>query len=257
MNGEIFLAHTWFSSYATPDGKRLAAIVVDSSEEMRDREEQNLRQLQRSNCITAAAVSHELRNLCGAISLVCSNVEEKHKLGGDEDFQALASLVKGLQKLSQLELRGRTGGTGRLEEVPLQQVLNDLRIVIESEWREIEGIVHWRFPRKLPIVAADPQGLLQAFLNIAENSHRAVQQGPSRELCITVLVQDSKTLIRFQDSGPGIADSERLFEPFQQGADGTGLGLYVSRAVVRSYGGDLRFEPQAKGSCFVIELQEV
>src|SRR5262245_50482197 len=44
-NGELFMAHTWFSSYDTPDGMRLAAIVVDSSEEMRDREEQSLRQL--------------------------------------------------------------------------------------------------------------------------------------------------------------------------------------------------------------------
>ncbi len=40
--GEIFLADTWFSSYRAPEGMRLAAIVVDSSEEMRDREEQNL-----------------------------------------------------------------------------------------------------------------------------------------------------------------------------------------------------------------------
>lgn len=36
-----------------------------------------------------------------------------------------------------------------------------------------------------------------------------------------------------------------------------GLGLYVSRAVVRSYGGKLRFEPTTAGACFVIELQVV
>src|SRR5258707_357443 len=69
-NGEIFLAHTWFSSYASERGTRLAAIVVDTSEEMREREEQNLQQLLVSNRIIAAAVSHELRNLCGAVSLV-------------------------------------------------------------------------------------------------------------------------------------------------------------------------------------------
>ena len=42
-DGDIFLAHTWFSTYGAREGTRLAAIVVDSSEEMRDREEQNLR----------------------------------------------------------------------------------------------------------------------------------------------------------------------------------------------------------------------
>ena len=48
-NGEIFLAHIWFSSYMAGEGPRLAAIVVDASEEMRDREEEGLQQLMRGN----------------------------------------------------------------------------------------------------------------------------------------------------------------------------------------------------------------
>lgn len=256
-NGDIFLAHTWFSSYSAVEGTHLAAIVVDSSEEMRDREEQNLRLLHKSNRITAAAVSHELRTLCGAISLVSSHLQDKpmgdvRKLGQDEDFQGLV-----LAKLASLELHARSGESRDLEEVPLQRALDDLRIVIESEWQGIEGKVRWRLPEKLPLVLADPHGLLQAFLNLAQNSHRAVQEGPVRELDIAVSVQEGKALIRFHDSGPGIASVEGLFQPFQAAADGTGLGLYVSRAIVRSYGGELRFEPQAQGSCFVIELQLV
>jgi len=35
------------------------------------------------------------------------------------------------------------------------------------------------------------------------------------------------------------------------------MGLYVSRVIVRSYGGELRFEPQSAGSCFAVELQAV
>ena len=261
-NGDIFLAHTWFSSYSAPEGTRLAAIVVDSSEEMRDREEQNLRLLHKSNRITAAAVSHELRTLCGAISLVSSHLGGKQlrdtpSLAQDEDFQGLANLVKGLEKLANLELHARAGEAGDLEEVPLRRVLDDLRIVIESDWQGIDGVVRWLVPENLPSVLADPHGLLQALLNLAQNSHRAVQEGSVRELDITVSAQDGKALIRFQDSGPGIAIPDRLFQPFQQAADGTGLGLYVSRAVIRSYGGELRFESQAKGACFVIELQVV
>jgi signal transduction histidine kinase len=60
--------------------------------------------------------------------------------------------------------------------------------------------------------------------------------------------------VRFQDTGPGITEPARLFAPFQPGADGSGLGLYVSRAVVRSYGGELRFEPQDSGACFRVEI---
>ena len=88
QNGEIFLAHTWFSTYKTGDHLRLAAIVVDASEEMREREESGLRQLARSSRITAAAVSHEIRNLCGAISLMYQNLKDKSSSYGDEASSA-------------------------------------------------------------------------------------------------------------------------------------------------------------------------
>lgn len=255
-NGEIFQAHTWFSSYSGPDGTRLAAIVVDSSEEMRDREEQNLRQLVKSNRIVASVVSHELRNLCGAISLLCSHLNDKHALAGDEDFLGIVSLVKGLEKVALLELQPQEGGRGEVEQVPLRHVLDHLRIVIESEWKEIGGLVLWHLPEISPLVIADPAGLLQAFLNLAHNSHRAVQKASRRELNIDVLVEAENVEVQFKDSGPGIESPDRLFQPFQAGAHGTGLGLFLSRAVVRSYGGDLRFEPNLGPSCFVVKLQK-
>ena len=256
-NGEIFQAHTWFSSYRAPEGTRLAAIVIDSSEEMRDREEQNLRQLVKSNRIMASVVSHELRNLCGAIFSLCSHLNEKHALAGDEDFLGIISLVKGLEKVALLELDSQERGRGEVEHVSLRQVLDHLRIVIESEWKEIGGAVRWRLPDNNLLVLADPPGLLQAFLNLTNNSHRAVQKASRRELEIAVLVEGENVVIQFQDSGPGIESPERLFQPFQSGAEGTGLGLFLSRAVVRSYGGDLQFEPNLSRSCFVVKLQKV
>jgi two-component system sensor kinase FixL len=254
-DGEVFLANTWFSTYPGPEGTHLAAIVVDSSEEMRDREEQNLRQLFRYNRIAAAAVSHDVRNLCGAISMLCSNLGEKHRLEPDEDFQGLINLVNGLERIARIELQSRS--LEALEQVPLQAVLDNLRIVVEPGWRETEGTVHWRLPKDLPSVAVDPHGLLQAFLNLAQNSQRAVRDSTVRELTISAETGEGKVWVRFEDSGPGIGSPERLFQPFQQGAEGSGLGLYISRAVVRSYGGELRFEPQEHGSCFVVELQAV
>jgi len=252
-NGEIFLAHTWFSSYMEAGGIRLAAIVVDSSEEMRDREEQGLRQLIRGNRIAAAAVSHEVRNLCSAIALMCSGLSEKHGIAQDANFQGLTTLVKGLERIASVELHARVHLA--LEKVGLQQVLNDLRIVIEPDWREIDGIVNWVLPAQVPMVLAERHGLLQAFLNLAQNSFRAVQGCSVRELSIIVSVERERAAIRFLDTGPGIPAPERLFEPFQPGADGAGLGLYVSRAMLRSYGGELRYEPQESGSCFVVEAQ--
>ena len=251
-NGEIFMADTWFSSYLTSEGARLAAIVVDSSEEMRDREEQNLKQLMKYNRIAAAGVSHEVRNLCGTISLLSMNLREKHPLAGDEDHQGLLTLVKGLERIASFELHSRVQDA--VEAVELKKVLDHLRIMIEPNWQEADGRVAWELPEEIPAVVADPHGLLQVFLNLAQNSLRAVGEAPVRDLEITVLAGDQRVLVFFQDSGPGVEAPERLFQPFQAGADGTGLGLYISRAIVRSYGGDLRFDPTASGCCFVVEL---
>jgi len=64
-NGEGFLANVFFSTYNTTAGPRLAAFVVDGSEELREREEMSLDQLMSSSRILVGAVSHEVRNVCG------------------------------------------------------------------------------------------------------------------------------------------------------------------------------------------------
>ncbi len=254
-NGEIFLANLWFSSWNSPRGKRLAAIVVDSSEEMRDREEENLRQLLRSNQIAAAAVSHEVRNLCSAISLVSGNIASRYAGALDPDLQAMLSLVRGLEKLATHELQTRVSDA--LENVDLRSVLDDLRIVIEPQWREAGGAVRWKFPASLPRVAAERHALLQVCLNLAQNSLRATAESTIAELSVTASIENGRLTLRFEDSGPGVAEPDRLFAPFQPGANGAGLGLYVSRAILRSYGGELKWEPRAAGSCFTIELEPV
>lgn len=252
QNGEIFLAHTWFSTYTSVDGPRLAAIVVDASEEMRDREEQNLRQLSRHSRITAAAVSHEIRNFCGAISLLYSNLRDKAAATHD-DYQGLGSLVKGLERIASLELHSRVHEAP--EHAPLQDVLDDLRIIIERDWLDAGGTVQWEFPGSMPMVLADPHGLLQAFLNLAQNSLRAVEECAVREFRIGVSTVGDRVSVYFRDTGPGVTDPLRLFQPFQEGAEVTGIGLYVSRAILRSYGGELRYQQEERGACFVVELQ--
>jgi two-component system sensor kinase FixL len=256
-DGEIFMAHVWFSSYQAAGETRLAAIIVDASEEMRDREEQGLRQLQTSNRIAAAAISHELRTLCSAIALTISHLRERSDLAADADFEGLAHLVRGLGKLANQDLHSRTGDAQEIHEVPLRQVLDHLRILIEPEWREVDATVRWNIPKSLPVVQADEHGLLQAFLNLMQNSHRAVQKVARRHMEVDVSADKQHAQIRLHDSGPGVAAPERLFQPFQEGADHTGLGLYISRAMLWSYGGDLRYQPTTTGCCFVVELQVV
>ncbi len=60
--------------------------------------------------------------------------------------------------------------------------------------------------------------------------------------------------IWFRDTGGGVTHPERLFRLFQREAQSTGLGLDLSRALMRSFRGDLRYEPAIEGSTFVVEL---
>jgi two-component system sensor kinase FixL len=254
-NGEIFLAHIWFSSYVADEGPRLAAIVVDTSDEMREREEQGLQQLLRGNRIAAGALAHEVRNFSVYMALLCGSLRQREDLAQDQDLTGLTTLLGNLQTMASLELQSKS--QEEIEQVPLREVLDSLRIIIEPAWREIEGVIQWRLPLELPSVIAAPHGLLQAFLNLVQNSHRAVQESPVRELHIAVAVESQKVVVRFQDSGNGIAAPEHVFQPFQHGAAGSGMGLYLSRFIVRSYGGELRFEPGPSGSCFAVELEAV
>src|SRR5580700_5918556 len=104
-NGEVFLANVFFSTYNTAAGPRLAALVVDASEELRDREEASLEQLMAGSRILVGAVSHEVRNVCGAITVIYENLIRSGALNGNKDFEALGSLVEALNKIASLELK--------------------------------------------------------------------------------------------------------------------------------------------------------
>jgi signal transduction histidine kinase len=247
----------WFSIYEGVSGRRLAAIAVDSSEDVREREERNLRHVLDNNRIIAGAVSHEIRNICGAIAMVYANLRRDvgayGNLGTTEDFRALGSLVEGLGEIASSDLQAKVKRT--LSPIALGDVLDDIRVVVEPAWQESDGRVTWRIPSNLPLVFAEPFGLTQAILNLAQNSLRAAGSAKRLELIITAEVRGRQVAIEIEDSGPGITDTDHLFEPFQRNSDHVGLGLYVSRALLRSFGGDLRYEPNGQRCRFVAYLQ--
>jgi two-component system sensor kinase FixL len=255
LDGEVFLADVWFSTYRTRSGPRLAAMVIDSSDDLRDREELSLRQLMTASRLLVGAVSHEIRNICGAIAVVHANLGKRQDLAGSEDFQALGTLVEGLEKVASLELRQSTAGAQEdTGGVDLYGLIDELRIVIEPPLRNSGVELRLEIAAALPPVFADRQSLLQVFLNLAKNSERALQGSPSPEIGIAAGFENGRVVVRFRDNGPGVANPEALFQPFQRGAESTGLGLYLSRAFLRSFKGDLRHEPQPRGCSFVLDL---
>lgn len=254
-NGEAFLAAVWFSTYLTVRGARLAAIIVDLSEDLRDREDLSLDHLLKNTTILMSAIAHEIRNLSGAVLVVHKNLSRLPDLQSNEDFRALGLLIEGLGKLSAMELRPAVDQ--HLDAIELPSVLDELRVLLEPSYREAGIDVAWRLQDDLPLVTGDRYGLAQVFLNLSLNSRRAMATTEKKLLTISNSLECDSVVIRFEDTGVGIPAPDGLFRPFQQGADSTGLGLYVSRAVLRSFGGELVFEPRVEGCCFAVRLARV
>jgi PAS domain S-box-containing protein len=254
-DGEVFLADIWFSTYRTSVGPRLAAIVVDTSEDLRNREELSFHQLLGASRILVGAVSHEIRNVCGAIAVVHENLQRSGALAQDlaqnKDFEALGTLITALEKIASMDLRHTANQAAGID---LQSLVEELRIIVEPSFRD-DGIeVRWEIEPGLAPVWADRQSLIQVFLNLTKNSERAMSDQPRRELTVTARTEKQRVVVRFSDTGGGVRNPDQLFRPFQEGAQATGLGLYLSRALMRSFRGDLRYEREPLGSCFIVEL---
>ena len=138
--------------------------------------------------------------------------------------------------------------------VELSTVLDEARIVIEPGVREAGGTLLWNVAPALPLVQADHHGLLQVFLNLARNAQRAIASAARRELTVEATTERDLVVVRFRDTGGGVANPDILFQPFQSGENSVGLGLYISRAILRAHGGELRYEGTDCGSCFAVEL---
>jgi two-component system, LuxR family, sensor kinase FixL len=251
QNGEVFLADIWFSTYQTSLGARMAAMVVDTSDDLRTHEESSLHQLLTGSRILVAAVSHEIRNVCAAIAVVHQNLRRDPILEKNKDFEALGTLIQSLEKISAMNLQKNAD---RAANVDLYSLLEELRIIVEPPLEENGVVLRVSIEKDLPEVLADRPSLMQVFLNLIKNSDRAMSFQRNKELHISVEVNNQNVLIRLLDNGSGVRNPTNLFKPFQQQAEATGLGLYLSRAFMRSFQGDLRYEPTSSGACFVVEL---
>lgn len=252
-DGEAFLAGTWFSTYNSESGNQLAAIVVDLSEELCSREDLSLDYLLKNARILISAVSHEIRNMAGAALVLHQNLARVPALKDNEDFDALGTVIHGLEKLSALELSSSTEHERQLVE--LAPLMDEVRLLIETICRNSGIELDWEVTDLPPSVWADRYGLVQVFLNLVKNSRQALESSSEKRIRVSVRRNSGCVIVRVEDTGPGISEPQMLFRPFQRDAKATGLGLYVSRALMKSFGGDLSFEPSDRGCCFAIALQ--
>ena len=253
-DGETFLADICFSTYRTNAGSRLAAMVLDASEDFRSNEVSGLHQLLLGSRIAIGAISHEVRNLSGAIGAIHQNLSVSGLLAGNKDFEALGNLVLTLQRIASVNLRQTSE---HATEVDLAALLDELKIVVAPQLQEEDIAATWQIEPGLPPVWADRPSLMQVFLNLITNSVRVLARRDERTLSIAARNSGGKVLVEIADNGGGVPHPEYLFRPFQAGPGTTGLGLYLSRAFMRSFGGELNYMPVAGGACFVASMNPV
>ncbi len=117
----------------------------------------------------------------------------------------------------------------------------------------------------LPKVKMSPVELDQVLLNLCKNAISAMRDNNKirNELHIRTFAHNDSVLISLQDSGCLIKNTEHLFELFHSTkqaseTEGLGLGLNLSRRIIRSYGGDLSLQDTSEhGSTFLIKLPAI
>jgi signal transduction histidine kinase len=110
----------------------------------------------------------------------------------------------------------------------------------------------------LPRVLGNPNQLLQAFVQIVENAVDALQETGGGRLQISLWREEDEVIVQFADSGPGLRDPERVFDPFyttKPVGKGTGLGLSATYGVIQDHQGQITcYNRPEGGAAFEIRL---
>lgn len=109
-----------------------------------------------------------------------------------------------------------------------------------------------------PWARVDVGRLRQVLLNLVKNAADALGETPGGRIELRVAEEGTEAVLEVWDNGPGVPDAARarLFEPFfsTKGEKGLGLGLDISRTIVRAHGGELDFESEPGRTCFRVRI---
>ncbi|MFN2520504.1 MAG: ATP-binding protein [Candidatus Limnocylindria bacterium] len=226
-----------------------------------------LKDLERERIDFFAMASHEIKTpittIRGQVQLALRRaqrgrptaeiLESLHR--ADEQTSRMISLIEELLDLSRLQTAQLDM---RLLRIDLLSAVGDAvaRIAPTSEQHEIRT----RLPAGPIWVQADTRRLEQVFDNLLTN---ALKYSPAGGVIdVAASTEADRAIVRVRDSGIGVpaGDASRLFEAFYRAQNaaplgGTGLGLHISREIMRRHRGDLSLEETSpRGSTFVASL---
>ena len=211
---------------------------------------------------TIAGLSHHIKNILQGLK----SGSEILRMGLSEKDDELVEkgwhiVEKNQAKIYDLVMDMLTYSKERepaIEETDLNQVVRDVLELLSGRAQEISAKVETRLDEHLPRIQIDPDGIHRSLLNIVSNAFDAVEDRDKPYVGIATTQEAESVRILVVDNGVGIpADKlNDIFKPFvsTKGSRGTGLGLAVSRKIVREHGGDILVQSQPGKTSFFLRL---
>ena len=211
----------------------------------------------------AAGAAHEINNPLAAIL-------------GFSDLLADDSTVPEKARATAAKIRDQARRTKTLvgnllsfaRQVPTERTLLDINTVVNNavqlralDLRSGTTRVELQLESVLPGVRGDGNQLMQVFFNIISNALDAMEAGNGGVLTIKTIRDRSNVVVLFSDTGPGLKEPHRVFDPFyttKPVGKGTGLGLSICFGIVQEHAGKiLCYNRQEGGAVFRVELPAV
>ncbi len=151
------------------------------------------------------------------------------------------------------------------QESPGEKIVVDITMLLQRatqmlEFRRPGGKIKvgLSIAPDFPAVQGNANQLFQTFIEIIENAMDALEETGGGSLEITAQRQGTDAVLQFSDTGPGIRDPLRVFDPFyttKAVGKGTGLGLSAVYGVIRDHSGQITCQNKPEGGAlFVIRI---
>jgi two-component system NtrC family sensor kinase len=206
-----------------------------------------------------AGVAHELNNPLTAILGYAQLLESEGLADRAQDYvRKLFKQAQRTHRVVQNLLSFARQRKSQKEQVDLRKVLDETLTLREYDMKVSNITVERDIDANTPNADADPHQMEQVFLNIINNALDAMMEsGSGGKLRVKVYPKDKFVCVEFRDSGPGIQDPKRIFDPFyttKSIGKGTGLGLSICYGIVKEHGGDIIAHNHAEGGA-VLEVR--
>src|SRR5947208_1592020 len=275
-DGSEFPVEVGLNPIHTTEGLFVLASVIDITARKQaelEHERQNM-ELARVGRVAvmgelAASLSHEVNNPIGAIVANASAGQRlitagKVKIGELNDL--LADIAADGRRAGEIVQSIRNmirQGKEHHALIQIEGIIHDLLRIVHAEAVERDVTVSAEVDSDGGRVWADRVQLLQVFLNLTLNAFEAMSamRPDARRLVIHAGSNgNGEIVVSVSDSGPGFPEGlvEQLFEPFfSTKAEGTGMGLAISRSIIEAHGGTLSGENcDNGGACFTVCLPQ-